>query len=51
MYPAVKEAFPDYTVFIGGSSSFDFAPAPYNKYYALDRYCREKGLLHGEVLY
>ncbi len=51
MFPAVRDAFPDYTVFIGGSSSFDFAPAPYNKYYALDRYCKENGFLHREVLY
>lgn len=51
LYPAVKEAFPEYTVFIGGSSSFDFAPAPYNKYYALDRFCRDNSLSHSEVLY
>lgn len=30
MYPVVRDAFPDYTVFIGGSSSFDLAPFPYN---------------------
>ncbi len=51
IYPAVKEAFPEYTVFIGGSSSFDFAPMPYNKYYALDRYCRDSGLAHDSVVY
>lgn len=51
LYPIVKEFFPDYTVFIGGSSSFDFAPFPYNKYYALDRYCTENGYSHDEVIY
>ena len=51
MYPDVKQAFPDYMVFIGGSSSFDFAPLPYNKYYALDRYCRSLGLSHDEAVY
>lgn len=51
LYPAVRDAFPDYTVFIGGSSSFDFAPFPYNKYYALDKYCAEYGYIHDEVVY
>lgn len=51
IYPVVKETFSDYTVFVGGSSSFDFAPAPYNKYYALDQYCRNHGLNHDEVAY
>ena len=50
-YQDVKETFPDYTVFIGGSSSFDFAPFPYNKYYALDLYCKEKGFSHDEVVF
>ena len=51
IYEDVKAAFPDYTVFIGGSSSFDFAPYPFNKYYSLDRYCKAFGLEHNEVLY
>lgn len=51
LYPAVRDAFPDYTVFIGGSSSFDFAPFPYNKYYALDKCCAEYGYSHDEVVY
>ena len=38
-------------MFIGGSSSFDFAPFPYNKYYALDKYCAEYGYSHDEVVY
>lgn len=51
LYPAVKEAFPDYTVFIGGSSSFDLVPRPYNKYWALDEHCRQTGLLHEEIAF
>ena len=47
----VKATFPDYTVFVGGTSSFDMAPAPYQKAYALDLYCREHGIAHDEVVY
>lgn len=50
-YGEVVEAFSDYNVFVGGSSSFDMSPKPYNKYYALDLYCREKGYSHDEVVY
>lgn len=50
-YPEVVEAFRDYVVFVGGSSSFDMAPRPYNKYYALDQYCREHGLSHENVVF
>ena len=51
VYSQVCAVFPEYTVFVGGSSSFDMAPAPYNKYYALDLFCREMGLAHEEVVY
>lgn len=51
IYRDVCEMFPDYCVFIGGSSSFDMAPKPYDKYYALDMYCREKGYNLDEVVY
>ena len=27
------------------------APKPYNKYYALDLYCKENGFEHSEVVY
>ena len=27
------------------------APKPYNKYYALDLYCKENGISHDEVVY
>lgn len=51
IFEDVKNTFSDYTVFVGGSSSFDMAPAPFNKYYALDLYCREHGFAHDEVVY
>lgn len=50
-YDDVKSVFDDYTVFVGGSSSFDMAPFPYNKYYALDKYCKERGISHEDVVY
>ena len=51
IYAEVCEAFSDYCVFVGGSSSFDMAPKPYNKFYALDLYCKENGLAHENVLF
>ena len=51
IYHDVVNTFADYCVFVGGSSSFDMAPKPYNKYYALDLYCKENGLSHKEVVY
>lgn len=51
IYDEVCEVFSDYIVFVGGSSSFDMAPKPYNKYYALDLYCKEKGIAHNEVVF
>ncbi|MBO4897104.1 MAG: HAD hydrolase family protein [Clostridia bacterium] len=51
IYDEVTALFDDYCVFVGGSSSFDMAPKPYNKYHALDIYCKEKGLTHENVVY
>ena len=51
IYEEVKELFSDYIVFVGGSSSFDMAPAPYNKAYALAEYCKGHGIAHDEVVY
>ena len=51
IYDEVCETFSEYMVFVGGSSSFDMAPKPYNKYYALDLYCKEKGYSHDEVVF
>lgn len=50
-YDEVCDIFNEYVVFVGGSSSFDMAPKPYNKYYALDLYCKEKGIKHDEVVF
>ena len=51
LYPVVKEAFPQYTVFLGGSSSFDIVPRPYDKLYALERYCTRHGFAREEVVF
>ena len=51
IYDEVCEVFSEYVVFVGGSSSFDMAPRPFNKYYALDLYCQEKGFSHDEVIF
>jgi len=50
-YEEVVSVFDDYNVFVGGSSSFDMAPKPYNKYYALDLYCKENHLTHDQVVF
>lgn len=50
-YSEVVESFSDYNVFVGGSSSFDMSPKPYNKRYALELYCRENGYKHDEVVF
>lgn len=47
----VKSRFSDYTVFVGGTSSFDMAPSPYHKAYALSEYCREYQIRHDEVVF
>ena len=51
IYSEVCDDFSEYVVFVGGSSSFDMAPKPYNKYYALDLYCKEHDLTHDEVVF
>ena len=51
IYREVVELFSEYHVFVGGSSSFDMAPKPYNNYYALDLYAAEHGLAHDNILY
>lgn len=47
----VRAEFSDFNVFVGGTSSFDMTPGHYDKYHALDRYCREQGFRHDEVLF
>lgn len=51
IYDEVCETFSEYNVFVGGSSSFDMAPKPYNKYYSLSEYCKENGFSHDEVIF
>ena len=51
LYARFCELFPEYTVFVGGSSSFDMIPAPNDKYHALDEYCKSHGLRHENVLF
>ena len=51
IYDEVVRTFSEYSVFVGGSSSFDMAPMPYNKYHALDLYCKENGLKHEDIVY
>lgn len=51
VYEEVKEVFSDYIVFVGGSSSFDMAPAPYDKAYALAEYCKERGIRPEETVF
>ena len=51
IYKEVCDTFPEYTVFIGGSSSFDMAPSPYDKRYALELYCKEHGFTPDEVIF
>ncbi len=47
----VEQLFDSYCVFVGGASSFDMAPKPYNKYFSLSAYCEEHGIAHDEVVF
>ncbi len=51
IYKDVVDAFPEYNVFIGGSSSFDMAPKPFDKLYALEDYLSEHGISESECAY
>lgn len=51
IYHEVVNLFPEYTVFIGGTSSFDLAPMPYNKRYALFEYAQMHHFSHDEIIY
>lgn len=51
LYPEVCEIFKDYSVFIGGSSSFDITPKQNNKFGAMMRYGAENGYELDEMLY
>lgn len=51
MLPELRNGFPDYTVFISGTTSFDIVPKPYDKKFALENYCRNYGYSHDEVVF
>ena len=51
LYDEVCSLFPDYVVYIGGSSSFDFAPKQYNKYDSIMRYAAEHGYALEDILF
>ena len=51
MYPEVKKIFKKYSIFIGGSSSFDFAGKKFNKYDAVVTYAKENGYKLDEIIF
>ncbi len=51
IYPEVCEVFSEYNVFVGGSSSFDMAPKPFNKYYAIMEYAKKNGIGEDEIAF
>lgn len=51
IYAEVCEIFSEYNVFVGGSSSFDMAPRPFNKYHAIKNYCEKNGIDLSEVAF
>ena len=51
LYPEVLEIFKDFTVYIGGSSSFDFSGKRFNKYDAIMDYAKENGYALEDILY
>ena len=51
MYKEVCEIFKDYSVFIGGSTSFDFAGKEYNKYDAIMAYAKRNGYALDEIVF
>jgi len=51
MLDRVRQLFYEYTVFIGGSSSFDIVPKPYNKLYALESYVQQYGFDKTETVF
>jgi HAD superfamily hydrolase (TIGR01484 family) len=51
IYPLVKEYFWDFNVFVGGTSSFDIVPKPYDKYMALKGYAEGHGIAESEILF
>ena len=51
MYPEVCEIFKDFSVYIGGSTSFDFAGKEYNKYDATLAWAKDHGFTLDDVVF
>ena len=51
MYPEVCEIFKDFSVYIGGSTSFDFAGKEYNKYDATLAWAKDHGYEPDDVVF
>ena len=51
MYPEVCEIFKDFSVYIGGSTSFDFAGRQYNKYDATLAWAADHGYTLDDVVF
>ncbi len=51
IYPEVCEVFSEYNVFVGGSSSFDMAPKPFDKYHAIMEYAKKNGIAEDEIAF
>ena len=51
MYKEVCETFPDCSVFIGGTTSFDIAGKSYNKYDATVRWAAERGFGPNDIVF
>ena len=51
MYPEVVKIFKDYSVYIGGSTSFDFAGKQYNKYDATLTWAKEHGYTLDDIVF
>jgi hydroxymethylpyrimidine pyrophosphatase-like HAD family hydrolase len=51
MYPEVLDIFRDYSVYIGGSTSFDFAGKEYNKYDATLKWAEDHGYALDDIVF
>ena len=51
MYPEVCEIFKDFSVYIGGSTSFDFAGKDYNKYDATLAWAEDHGYTLDDIVF
>ena len=51
MYPEVCEIFKDFSVYIGGSTSFDFAGKEYNKYDATLAWAKDHGYTLDDIVF